>query len=177
MITCTECGYDNTDALDVCEACGSFLKRQENVDDGTPFDSHLLGDVIDVLAPRPAALITSSARVTEAVAVMRADRRGCLLVKDDERVVGIFTEHDLVAKVAALGLSPGKVTVAEVMTPDPVVLRHDDTMAVAINKMVLGGFRHVPLVDADGKIDGIVSAREVLARLYELLQLPASASR
>jgi len=174
MMTCRTCGYDNVDALDVCEACGAFLARPVLADDTTPFDAHLMADVVDVLALRPPALLTSDARVADAVTLMRSDRRGCILVEEEGEVVGIFTEHDLLAKVAAAGLMPENVALGEVMTPDPVVLRHHDSLAVAINKMVVAAFRHVPLVDSKGKIDAIVSAREVLDRLYELLQLPAS---
>jgi CBS domain-containing protein len=57
---------------------------------------------------------------------------------------------------------------AEVMTRDPVVLRHDDTVAVAINKMAVGGFRHIPIVE-DGRPTGIVSARDIFHHLAETL--------
>jgi CBS domain-containing protein len=50
------------------------------------------------------------------------------------------------------------------MTPDPVVLRQDDPVAVAIHKMAVGGFRHVPIVD-DGVPIGVVSARDVFRHL------------
>jgi CBS domain-containing protein len=58
------------------------------------------------------------------------------------------------------------VTVAELMTPDPVVLRPDDSIAVAINKMAVGGFRHIPLVE-NGRATGIVSARDVFRHILE----------
>jgi CBS domain-containing protein len=55
------------------------------------------------------------------------------------------------------------------MTRDPVVLRHDDTIAIAINKMAVGGFRHIPIVDA-GRPIGVVSARDVFRHLTETLE-------
>jgi CBS domain-containing protein len=54
------------------------------------------------------------------------------------------------------------------MTHDPVVLRHDETIAVALNKMAVGGFRHIPIVD-DGRPTGVVSARDVFHHLAESL--------
>ena len=60
------------------------------------------------------------------------------------------------------------------MTPDPVVLRHDDTIAVAINKMAVGGFRHIPIVE-DGRPTGVVTARDVFHHLAESLGLTAVA--
>jgi CBS domain-containing protein len=48
------------------------------------------------------------------------------------------------------------------MTPDPVVLRDDDTMAMALNKMGDGGFRHIPIVKS-GELVGIITARDVMS--------------
>ena len=74
-----------------------------------------------------------------------------MLVVDGGRLVGIFTDRDAVLKVAGRPLGPRPI--AELMTRDPVVLRHDDTIAVAINKMAVGGFRHIPIVE-DGRPTG-----------------------
>ena len=54
------------------------------------------------------------------------------------------------------------------MTPDPVVLRHDDPIAVAIHKMAVGGFRHIPIIE-DGRPTGVVTARDVFHHLAETL--------
>jgi len=82
------------------------------------------------------------------------------------RRVGIFTERDALLKLAGKSLS-GK-TIGDVMTRDPVVLREDDTVAVAINKMAVGGFRHIPVVDRSGPT-GIVTARDVFHRIAEIV--------
>ena len=73
---------------------------------------------------------------------------------------------DAVLKVAGRPLE--RRPIAELMTRDPVVLRHDDTIAVAINKMAVGGFRHIPIVD-DNRPTGLVSARDVFRHLAESL--------
>jgi CBS domain-containing protein len=52
------------------------------------------------------------------------------------------------------------------MTPDPVVLRHDDPIALAIHKMAVGGFRHIPIVE-DGRPTGVVTARDVFHHLAQ----------
>jgi CBS domain-containing protein len=56
------------------------------------------------------------------------------------------------------------------MTTDPVVLRPDDSVAVAIHKMAVGGFRHIPLVD-DGRATGIVTARDLFRHILKLTRL------
>jgi CBS domain-containing protein len=90
----------------------------------------------------------------------------CVLVVEGERLVGIFTDRDAVLKVA--GTKTGGQPISSVMTHDPVVLRHDETIAVAINKMAVGGFRHIPIVE-DGRPTGVVSARDVFHHLAESL--------
>ena len=90
---------------------------------------------------------------------------GCVAV-DSGRLVGILTERDVVLKLA--GRSLEGIRVRDVMTPDPVVLRSDDTIAVAIHKMALGGFRHIPLVSG-GRATGIVSARDLSHHLVTLI--------
>ncbi len=54
------------------------------------------------------------------------------------------------------------------MTRDPVVLRHDDTIAVAINKMAIGGFRHIPIVE-DGRPIGVVAAADVFRHVLDII--------
>jgi CBS domain-containing protein len=170
-LICIECGFANETGTAECEACDADLFRSEQVRWQTPFDQHLLGDLVDVLQPRTPLLVEARAPVTFAVEEMRAHHTGCVLVVENGTVRGIFTEHDLLSRVLAPGLAPRDVPLDRVMTPDPVVLRRDDSLAVAINKMVVGSFLHIPLVDPAGRIDGIVSARDLLTRLYDLIQL------
>ena len=90
----------------------------------------------------------------------------CVLVVQNGRLVGIFTDRDAVLKVAGQPVEARPI--AELMTRDPVVLRHDDTIAVAINKMAVGGFRHIPIVE-NGRPTGLVSARDVFRHLARTL--------
>ena len=98
--------------------------------------------------------------------MMHDNGTDCVLVVDDGRLVGIFTDRDAVLKVAGRPLESRPIE--ELMTHDPVVLRHDDTIAVAINKMAVGGFRHIPIVE-HGRPIGLVSARDVFRHLAESL--------
>jgi CBS domain-containing protein len=111
-------------------------------------------------------VVDGSADVDEAIRRMHADGIDCVLVAEDGRLVGIFTDRDAVLKVA--GLSVERRSIGDLMTRDPVVLRHDETIAVAINKMAVGGFRHIPIV-ADGRPTGVVTARDVFRHLVDSL--------
>ena len=94
---------------------------------------------------------------------------GCLIVEDGGHVRGILSERDLVMKLTDGNLAA--TTVADLMTADPVVLRPDDSIAVAINKMAVGGFRHIPLV-VNGQATGIVTARDVFRHILSSQDAP-----
>ena len=171
---CAECGFANVTESAECEACGANLYRgraalrlREQEDD------QLLSDAVAALVTRAPLLAEAGSSVAEAGALMRQTRTGYVLVVDAGHVRGIFTEGDLLERVVAAGHAPRAVTVEQVMTRDPVVLRHDDSVAVAIHKMVLGAFHHLPVVDAAGQVRGVVSEHEVLRHLHRLLQVPA----
>ena len=174
-LVCVECGFSNELEHSECEACGASLYPTRQAGTLAQYDDHLLSDLVEVLAPGRPLLVEAGTAVADAIALMRERRSGYVLVAAAGQVEGIFTERDLLERVIAAGHAPRTVAVERVMTRDPVVLRRDDTLAVAINKMVLGSFRHIPLVDAAGRIDGVVSAQEILEHLHRLLHLPEHA--
>ena len=104
--------------------------------------------------------------VSVAIARMQDAESDCVLVTVDGRLVGIFTDRDAVVRAAGTRLDAFHVQ--DFMTPDPVVLRHDDPIAIAIHKMAVGGFRHIPIVE-DGRPTGVVTARDVFHHLAETL--------
>ena len=86
---------------------------------------------------------------------------------DAGRLVGIFTDRDAVVKVAGKRLDA--FDVRDFMTPDPVVLRREDTLAVAVHKMAVGEFRHIPVVEDDGTPIGVVAAADVFRHIAAAL--------
>ncbi len=69
-----------------------------------------------------------------------------MLVRDNGDIVGILTERDVLMKAAGDRVDLHALTAGDIMTPDPVILREEDTLAVALHKMSIGGFRHIPFV-------------------------------
>jgi CBS domain-containing protein len=163
---CPVCGFENLLGSDVCDNCGSDLAGHDTPQQAPAFSGRLLGEHLDALGVRPVQVVEASADVDDVIRQMHGDESDCVLVVDDGRFVGIFTDRDAVLKVA--GAEPGARTIGELMTRDPVVLRHDETIAVAINKMAVGGFRHIPVVE-DGRPTGVVTARDVFRHLVESL--------
>jgi CBS domain-containing protein len=102
-----------------------------------------------------------SMTVREAARQMAAKGVGAVLVLEDTRLTGIFTERDAVLRVIARGLSTETTRLADVMTTDPLTLGPNARFGTALALMHKNGFRHVPVVD-EGKVVGMVLARQAL---------------
>lgn len=104
----------------------------------------------------------------------------CSLVLDDGKLVGIFTERDYLNRVCAKNKNPQTTLLGEVMTPDPVTLQPHDCVTYAINKMALESYRHMPIVDDEGRPTSLLDVRLVMLHLVkvfaELEAEPVSAS-
>jgi CBS domain-containing protein len=99
--------------------------------------------------------------VSKAAKLMAKKNVGAVLVVQDARLVGIFTERDVVFRVVAQGLDAQATRLAEVMTPAPQTVGPDKPFGYALLIMHERGFRHMPVVE-DGKLIGIVSARSAM---------------
>jgi CBS domain-containing protein len=163
---CPSCGFENIQGVDECDNCGADLRSADVPVPGTRFEAQLVTVPLSAVRHHTPLTISVDASAADAVNQMQRAAVGCLIVEDETGLRGILSERDLVLKLT--GISLDGVTVAQLMTPDPVVLRSDDSVAVAINKMAVGGFRHIPLVE-DGRATGIVSARDVFRYILDAI--------
>jgi len=99
--------------------------------------------------------------VSKAAKLMAHRKVGAVMVVEKDRLVGIFTERDVVFRVVARGLDAQTTRLAEVMTTAPQAVDPDKTFGYALLLMQENGFRHVPVIE-NGKPVGIVSARNAL---------------
>ena len=142
-------------------------------------DQQMIREPVWRLNPRPPITLARDATLREAVERMRECRIGCLLVVERDVLVGILTERDLLLKLDADALDQ---PVCDLMTPDPETLAAEDPIVYALNKMSVGGFRHVPLVDAEGHPVGIVSVKDIVDYIvdffsHDVLNLPPDPAR
>jgi CBS domain-containing protein len=140
-------------------------------------DERIICEPIRVLEPPQPITLPRTATVAEAVQWMRAHRIGCILIVDGPELVGIVTERDLLLKVLGVTGDLSTIGVEEIMTPEPETLSLDDAIVFALNKMSVGGFRHVPLVDAQKHPTGVVSVKMIVEYIVdffprEVLNLP-----
>jgi len=117
------------------------------------------------LQPTPPWHVAPTQTVAEAVALMREKSVGCVLVCVERKVVGIFTERDLLRRVMAQD-KPLSAPVSDSMTRCPVTVHPKDPIATAIRRMEEGGYRHLPVV-VDDKPVGILSVKRIVHYLVE----------
>ncbi|MCS6976451.1 MAG: CBS domain-containing protein [Gemmatales bacterium] len=104
--------------------------------------------------------------VRQAVAVMQQHRIGCVVVVQDGKLAGIFTERDLLKRIVAVG-RPLSLTLAECMTAKPVTVRSSDPIGKAMRCMTEGGYRHLPVLDEQDRVVGVLSVRRIVRYLVE----------
>ena len=107
--------------------------------------------------------------VHAAARLMAENGCGSILVMEGERLLGIFTERDLLTRVVRQGRDLARTRLGEVMTADPEALTPDDRICFAINRMHSAGYRTVPLVDDQHRPIGVVTVNDVvgwLARVF-----------
>jgi CBS domain-containing protein len=127
---------------------------------------NLRKDPVSRLDPSPPWSVERSATVADAVNLMRRENVGCVLVCDAGRLAGLFTERDLMCRVLAVG-KPLSMSIAEVMTPEPVTVLPRDPIRIALRKMKAGGHRHLPVIDDDSRPVGLLSVKRVVRYLVE----------
>ena len=125
-----------------------------------------LDDPIGSLELQPLTVAKTTTTVNEALAMMAENDVGCALVTDEDgKLVGIFTERDLIRRACGKCPTLDKIKLDKVMTSDPTSLQSEDTLAFALNRMCEQGYRHVPIVDQDEKPSAFVSMRDIVHHL------------
>ncbi len=117
--------------------------------------------VKEIMEKRKLLLADPTMTVRKAAETMARREVGAVLVVDDDRLVGIFTERDIVFRVVARGLDSTTTPLGEVMTRDPKTIAPEKSYGVAMLLMHENGFRHLPVVQNEAPI-GIVSSRSAL---------------
>jgi CBS domain-containing protein len=129
----------------------------------------LIHDPISSLQLKVPITVPLDASLAEAVRVLQHNHIGCVMVLDATGgLAGIFTERDLLTRVAGKGHDWAKTPVSDFMTSGPETLRPEDPIAWALNYMHLGGYRHVPLLDEAGRLAGVVSVKDIVDHIVGL---------
>lgn len=165
---CPSCCHKNLPGDEVCKHCKQPLAAFDLPQPENPVERSVMYDQVKTLKQHPPVTIGETATVGEAMALMTSSNVGALLVVDEEGyLVGIFSERDLLKKIAAQQTNVEALPVAQFMTPRPESVSPTDTLNFVLQKMDAGGYRHVPVVES-GKPVSIISARDMLRFLTRL---------
>jgi CBS domain-containing protein len=156
---CPDCGYDNIEGVDGCEQCGQPLVDFDPT--SCELEESISRHSIAVLTPKPVVTIPSTTTVRDSIRTMAEKNIGCVLVKDCERLAGVFTERDVLNRITP-DLDALDEPVGNYMTRSPETIRRQDSIAYALHQMDIGGYRHMVIVDRYGSPTGILSVRDIL---------------
>ena len=124
---------------------------------GDALEHALATETVSAIQATPYVSISPETPVSEAVQQLAQLQVACLLVEKDQRLVGVFSDRDVLDKVALEYASVQDRPVSAVMTANPVFVYDSESSAAVLTVMAVHGFRHVPVLDTDQKIVGIVS--------------------
>lgn len=168
MAICPYCSADVMEGDEYCSECQVSLADLSLPEPRTDVERALLTDRVRVLNPREPLMVDESTPVCDVLQTMCEQRVGCVLVTSGDKLTGIFSEHDALMKLGANVEDRAQQPVSKFMTAAPQTLTVSAKVVFAVHRMEIGGFRHLPLVDDDGRPAGIVSVRDILDYLATL---------
>jgi len=154
--------------VDSCEECGQDLRSLDIPSAKDGLQQVLVETPLREVGLLPPNIVAPGDSVLEAVRLMQKTRHGSVLVVENGKLVGIFTERDVLDRLAGEEVDLARLPVQVVMTPKPQYLGEDDALAFAVHRMAVGHYRHIPVL-RDGHPIGFVSIRGVLKFLYSHL--------
>jgi CBS domain-containing protein len=167
-MNCPSCGHENLDGSDRCENCLAPFRQLDvpSADAAEGLARSVMAANLSQLDQEQTISVAPDTPALEVAQLMKNSHSGCALVLDGAKLVGIFTEHDVLLKMTESAAesdlpSARDARVKDLMSPDPETLNEKDSVAEALNKMSLGRYRHIPFRKSDGSY-AVASIRSVL---------------
>lgn len=169
LLPCPYCDADVIEGADTCDACGQPLTESHLPVPATAVERALLTDRVKQFQGRQPLTVAPTATVREVLRMMADNKVGCVLVEEQGKMAGIFTERDALLKLGEKAAELGGRPISEFMTSKVESLPPTAKIAFAVHRMDMGGFRHVPVVDGQNNTVGIFSVRDILSYLTKKL--------
>jgi CBS domain-containing protein len=165
---CPHCGFDNLPGSEQCDNCQADMTQLDRPVAQDRVEWSLMEETVAHLQPRRAITLPPTATVRQAIEVMLANDTGAVLVVNDRgSLAGIFSERDLLTRVAVPDQDHMNEPLSRFMTASPETVRPTDTLAFVLHKMDCGGYRHLPVLK-DGQPLGMISVRDMLRHITRL---------
>lgn len=128
-----------------------------------------MGRVRNILVGKGHAVysVHPDSTVYEALKVLVDKNVGALVVIDRDKFLGIFSERDYARRVILKGRASKETTIREIMTEHPITVTEDETIEVCMGKMTDKRIRHLPVVDDDGRLIGLISIGDVVKYIMD----------
>ena len=140
----------------------------EAYDDDREIRGAVFSEPLSKVPRRQTLILPITTSIADAIRAMNERHVGVTLIVQDGKLAGIFTERDVLKRVAGAAMNLEKIPVSKVMTADPFTLPEDCSIAFALHHMSSEGYRHLPLVKKDRTPVGVVGVRDIVAYLVEL---------
>jgi CBS domain-containing protein len=165
---CPNCGHDNLPGAEECSGCLQDLTQLDRPVATNKVERSLMEDPVRIFCKKKPVVIKQQDSLAKAVQIMLDESIGAVLVVSDKgELVGILSERDLLTKAAGHHSDFSKLSVEPFMTPNPETVKTSDTIAFALHKMDVGGYRHLPVLK-DGRPYGVISVRDMLRHIVHL---------
>ena len=166
---CPACGHSNLPGADECAKCQESLTQDDVPQSQTGVEHSIMVDpMVTLQSPKP-EMVSPETSLAEVVRHMRETNIGYVLVVDEDgKLAGIFTERDLLCKVAGQITDLGSIPVRQLMTSNPTALAPTEPVKHALFLMAHNGFRHVPLVDDSGRPQAITTVRHMVEYIEQI---------
>jgi CBS domain-containing protein len=139
-----------------------------------PLEEVFRGEKAGRIGLREPITVSPQTTLGETLERLRAAPGACVVVVerwgDRLKPAGIFTQRDYLTKLAGRPIDEGleSLPIERFMTPRPATLFREETLGAAIQRLTKGGYRHLPLVDAEGNLTGVLSVEDIIVFLAEL---------
>lgn len=165
-MNCPYCNHWNIPGADTCENCRQDLAELDHPQASSKVEASMMESTLAKLNLKPTCIVTPDTKVGEVVAILQERKFGCALVGDVSNIVGIFSERDVLIRLADRYEESINLPISEFMTLNPEMLDINTPIAYALNRMSIGDFRHLPITK-NGHLEGIISLRAMLSFLSE----------
>jgi CBS domain-containing protein len=126
-------------------------------------DKKFLSQSVGALNPPEPILVSEDDSIKHTLSVLKDNKIGCVVVTDTQgKVVGIFSERDVILKVTLSDIDIENSSISDVMTKSPHTEQMTTTIAFTLNMMSEGGYRHVPIVDDENYPVGMISVKNII---------------
>ena len=162
--TCPLCGKKNLEGADECANCGADLRTVDLPGPASQIEQTVMQLPLTTVGMSPVHAVPPETPLEVVVQTLVRQKIDLVEVVEDGRLVGVLSVRDLVTRVGADYRDKLGLPVRQFMTPGPETLPPDAPVTFAINKMDVGGYRHIPVVQGDRML-GVISASDVIRHL------------